>query len=77
MIPYSRPDVTDENIKAVESVLSSGFLQQVPKVPEFGTVASACRGVVVNCMDAIGMTLCAAWFEALQGKAASKLKPPR
>jgi UDP-4-amino-4,6-dideoxy-N-acetyl-beta-L-altrosamine transaminase len=35
MIPYGRQDITAEDIEAVVSVLSSDFLTQGPKVPEF------------------------------------------
>tara|TARA_B100000767_G_scaffold193403_1_gene180526 strand:- start:10624 stop:11781 length:1158 start_codon:yes stop_codon:yes gene_type:complete len=35
MIPYGRQDITKEDIEAVKDVLSSDFLTQGPKVPEF------------------------------------------
>ena len=44
MIPYGRQDVTESDIKAVKEVLSSDFLTQGPKVPEFEkTVSSYCN----------------------------------
>ena len=44
MIPYGRQDITESDIKAVKEVLSSDFLTQGPKVPEFEkTVSSYCN----------------------------------
>lgn len=34
-IPYGRQDITEDDIKAVKDILSSDFLTQGPKVPEF------------------------------------------
>jgi UDP-4-amino-4,6-dideoxy-N-acetyl-beta-L-altrosamine transaminase len=43
MIPYSRQEITDDDIRAVEKVLRSDFLTQGPAVPEFE------RAVAVSC----------------------------
>ena len=52
MIPYGRQDISQDDIDAVVEVLTSNFLTQGPKVPEFESkVAQYCgakHGVAVN-----------------------------
>jgi len=52
MIPYGRQDITEDDLAAVRDVLTSDFLTQGPRVPEFeATVASsvgAAYGVAAN-----------------------------
>jgi UDP-4-amino-4,6-dideoxy-N-acetyl-beta-L-altrosamine transaminase len=52
MIPYSRQNITESDIKAVEEVLRSDFITQGPMIPLFeDAVASYCgvaHGVAVN-----------------------------
>ncbi|MEL7149186.1 MAG: UDP-4-amino-4,6-dideoxy-N-acetyl-beta-L-altrosamine transaminase [Pseudomonadota bacterium] len=52
MIPYGRQDITEDDLTAVRDVLTSDFLTQGPRVPEFeATVASsvgAAHGVAAN-----------------------------
>lgn len=52
MIPYGRQDITEEDLAAVRAVLTSDFLTQGPKVPEFeaavAAAAGAAHGVAAN-----------------------------
>jgi len=52
MIPYGRQDITQDDLDAVRDVLTSDFLTQGPRVPEFeATVAKttgAAHGVAAN-----------------------------
>ncbi len=52
MIPYSRQDITDDDIAEVEKVLRSDFLTQGPTVPKFEQIVSsycgASHGIAVN-----------------------------
>lgn len=52
MIPYGRQDINQEDIEAVVSVLTSDFLTQGPRVPEFerqvADYCGAAHGVAVN-----------------------------
>ncbi|MEO0917653.1 MAG: UDP-4-amino-4,6-dideoxy-N-acetyl-beta-L-altrosamine transaminase [Pseudomonadota bacterium] len=52
MIPYGRQDITEEDLAAVRDVLTSDFLTQGPRVPEFEAVVAsdvgAAHGVAAN-----------------------------
>ncbi len=52
MIPYGRQDITQDDLDAVRDVLTSDFLTQGPRVPEFEKVvaeaAQAAHGVAAN-----------------------------
>ncbi|MEX0338545.1 MAG: UDP-4-amino-4,6-dideoxy-N-acetyl-beta-L-altrosamine transaminase [Arenibacterium sp.] len=52
MIPYGRQDITEEDLDAVRAVLTSDFLTQGPRVPEFeasvAKAAGAAHGVAAN-----------------------------
>ena len=52
MIPYSRQDITDDDIAEVEKVLRSDYLTQGPTVPKFEQIVSsycgASHGIAVN-----------------------------
>ncbi|MEL7182132.1 MAG: UDP-4-amino-4,6-dideoxy-N-acetyl-beta-L-altrosamine transaminase [Pseudomonadota bacterium] len=52
MIPYGRQDITQADLDAVRDVLTSDFLTQGPRVPEFeasvAAVAGAAHGVAAN-----------------------------
>lgn len=44
MIPYGRQDITEADLAAVHEVLTSDFLTQGPKVPEFEAAVCAATG---------------------------------
>ena len=52
MIPYGRQDITEDDLNAVRDVLTSDFLTQGPRVPDFeacvARAAGAAYGVAVN-----------------------------
>lgn len=52
MIPYGRQDITEDDLAAVREVLTSDFLTQGPRVPEFEAIVAeatgAAHGVAVN-----------------------------
>ncbi len=52
MIPYGRQDITQDDLDAVRDVLTSDFLTQGPRVPEFervvATAVQAAHGVAAN-----------------------------
>ena len=64
MIPYGRQDITEDDLTAVRDVLTSDFLTQGPRVPEFeSTVASsvgAAHGVAANSATSALHTACMA-----------------
>ena len=51
-IPYSRQNISDEDVEAVKEVLRSDYLTQGPKVPEFEEkvckIVNAKYGIAVN-----------------------------
>lgn len=44
MIPYGRQDITEDDLAAVRDVLTSDFLTQGPRVPDFETAVAAAAG---------------------------------
>ena len=44
MIPYGRQDITEDDLAAVRDVLTSDFLTQGPRVPEFEAAVAAATG---------------------------------
>ncbi|MEO1557506.1 MAG: UDP-4-amino-4,6-dideoxy-N-acetyl-beta-L-altrosamine transaminase [Pseudomonadota bacterium] len=52
MIPYGRQDITEDDLAAVRDVLTSDFLTQGPRVPDFeaavAAAAGAAHGVAAN-----------------------------
>ena len=52
MIPYGRQDINEDDLEAVRDVLTSDFLTQGPRVPEFeacvASAAGAAHGVAAN-----------------------------
>ena len=49
MIPYSRQNISEEDITAITDVLKSDYLTQGPKTPEFEKIVSIYCGVKYGC----------------------------
>ena len=49
MIPYSRQNISEEDITAITDVLKSDYLTQGPKTPEFEKIVSEYCGVKYGC----------------------------